>query len=44
MVMSLNLKIQMKRVAQDLVYIWGHLCYIPRFPLSSLETSKHGMS
>lgn len=44
MIMSLKLKIQMKRVAQHLVYIWGHLCCIPRFPLNSLETSKHGMS
>lgn len=33
-VMSLpvNLKIQMKRVAHHLVYIWGHLRYIPRYP------------
>lgn len=37
----------MKRVAHHLVYIWGHLRYIPRYPLSTLETIRHaewGMS
>lgn len=45
--MSLNLKIQMKRVAHHLVYIWGHLRYIPRYPLSTLEIVRRaegGMS
>ena len=41
MSLPINLKIQMKRVAHHLVYIWGHLRYIPRYPLSTLETVRH---